>query len=343
TRLMTSMVTAVLLAVTAACSSPAARPAGRPAGAGASSGLKGQSAPAGCGRATETVATAAQLAHALASAQPGTAIGLSPGVYRGDFVANVSGTASAAITLCGGRTAVLQGRSVSSGYTIHLQHASYWRLEGFTVVGGQKGVVTDGSSYDVIEGLYVHGTGDEAIHLRSFSSHDVVNRNVIRDAGLDTPSFGEGIYVGSAHSNWCRYSGCNPDASNDNVITNNNISNTTAENIDIKEGTRGGTIVGNRLDGAGMVTSAATAWINVKGNDWKILDNAGVNSPGDGYQVHQVYPGWGIANTFLGNKATLTGSGVGIYVQSHHLQTIVGCNNAVSGAELSNVPCAPAD
>jgi hypothetical protein len=348
--------TAALVIVTiAACSgtsSPHAsgrseastRPAVRPAASQPAAAPTGGAVPTGdtavsCSGATETVSTADQLAAALASAQPGTKIVLAPGVYQGDFAATVSGTSSAPITLCGGRNAILSGLSVTSGYTFYLHHASWWQLVGFTVTGGQKGVVTDGSSDDLIDGLYVHDTGDEAIHLRSFSSHDVVSHNLIRDTGLDEQAYGEGIYVGSAHKNWCRYSGCTPDASDDDTIIDNNIANTTAENIDIKEGTSGGTITGNMLSGAGMISSAATAWVNVKGNGWQILGNSGMNSVGDGYQVHQVYPGWGLQNTFVSNKAALSGTGVGIYVQSSALHTVVACSNTVSGAQLSNLPC----
>jgi hypothetical protein len=323
-----------------AATRPAASPTTSQPGAAPRGGaLATGDSPVNCSGASETVSTTDQLTAALASAQPGTKIALAPGVYQGEFAATVSGTSTAPITLCGGRNAILNGPSVSSGYTFYLDHASWWQLVGFTVAGGQKGVVTDGSSDDLIYGLYVHGTGDEAIHLRSFSSHDVVSHNLIRDTGLDVQFYGEGIYVGSAHKNWCRYTGCNPDASDDDTVIDNNIANTTAENIDIKEGTSGGTISGNILSGAGMVSSAATAWINVKGNGWKILFNSGVNSIGDGYQVHQVYPGWGLQNTFVSNKAVLSGTGVGIYVQSGALQTVVACNNTVAGGQLSNLQC----
>lgn len=295
--------------------------------------------PVSCSAPGRTVSTAAQLTAALASARPGTTITLAAGVYHGDFVASVSGTSTAPISLCGDRNATLDGPSTTSGYTFHLDHASWWHLVGFTVEGGQKGVMTDESSDDIIYGLYVHGIGDEGIHLRSFSSDDIVSHNVIRDTGLNVQFYGEGIYVGSAHENWCLYTGCGPDESNDDILIDNNIADTTAENIDIKEGTTGGTITGNVLNGTGMVGSAATAWINVKGNNWKILDNVGTDSILDGYSVHQVYPGWGIGNTFIGNQAALTGTGVGIYVQSHHLQTVIACNNTVTGVPLSNLPC----
>jgi hypothetical protein len=296
-----------------------------------------------CGSGTQ-VSSASDLRSALGNARPGETIVLAPGVYQGDFQATVSGTAAAPITLCGPRSAVLQGDGIESGYTFHLDHASYWRVEGFTVQGGQKGVMTDDASYVLISGLYVHGTGDEAIHLRDFSSYDTVSHNVVRDTGLLVAFYGEGIYVGSANKNWCKYSNCQPDASDHDVITGNDISNTNAENIDIKEGTTGGTISGNHLDGTGMVSSAATSWINVKGNDWTVTGNTGVDSIGNGFSVHQVYPGWGIDNVFRGNQITVNGPGYGIYVQSKHLNTLVGCDNTVSGAQsgFSSVTCSSA-
>jgi hypothetical protein len=68
---------------------------------------------------------------------------------------------------------------------------------------------------------------------------------------------------------------------------------------------------------------------------------AGVNSDKNGYQVHQVYPGWGIGNVFTGNRAQVNGPGCGIYVQSKRLQTVVSCDNAVTtaGDGFSTLPC----
>jgi hypothetical protein len=290
-----------------------------------------------------TVSSASELKKALAGARPGEEIVLAPGTYDGNFTASRPGTPAAPVTLCGPRSAVLDGGSISRGYTFYLDHASWWRLKGFTVTGGQKGVLADGSDDDLIYGLLVHGIGDEAIHLREFSSHDTISHCVVRDTGLLEQFFGEGIYVGSAHKNWCRYTRCQPDASNDDVITDNSISDTTAENIDIKEGTTGGQITGNHFDGTGMVASAATAWVNVKGNDWTITGNTGINSIKDGFQVHQVYPGWGIGNVFRANDAQVNGPGHGYYVQNKRLQTVVACNNEVSGAAggLSTIVCTP--
>jgi hypothetical protein len=224
---------------------------------------------------------------------------------------------------------------------VHLDGASWWKLVGFTVQDAQKGVVTDHATHDLLSGLFVHGIGDEAIHLRAFSTDDVIDGVVVRDTGHVTGKFGEGIYVGSAHSNWCRYSGCAPDASDRDVIQNSDVGQTTAENIDVKEGTTGGVLAGNQLSGVGMNESAATAWVNVKGNGWAITGNVGTRSVGDGFQVHQASPGWGVNNVFRGNHAAVDGPGYGIYVQSRSLRTVVACDNTESGAAsgLSNVSC----
>jgi hypothetical protein len=277
----------------------------------------------------------------LSQAQPGQTILLAPGTYAGTFTASRSGTASAPITVCGPRDAVLDGGSTSHGYTFYLDRASWWRVEGFTVRSGQKGLMADHAEHDLIYGLFVHSTGEEGIHLREFSSDDTVSHCTVRDTGLLKQFYGEGIYVGSAHSNWCRYTSCQPDRSNDDLIQDNAIADTTAENIDIKEGTTGGRIAGNQFDGTGMVQSAATAWVNVKGNGWVITGNTGVDSIKDGFQVHQVYPGWGLGNVFQDNHAQVNGPGYGYFVQNKTLGTVVACDNEASGAGrgLSTIAC----
>ena len=265
----------------------------------------------------------------------------SPASYEGEFVATASGTPRHPITLCGERDALLEGQSVAQGYALHLDRASWWRLEDLTLQRAQKGVVLDDASHDLLYDLSVHTIGDEAIHLRSFSSDDIISHDLIRATGLHRSFFGEGVYVGSAHKNWCRYSACQPDASDHDLIIANDIADTTAENIDIKEGTSSGLIADNRLAAIGMVATAATASINVKGNDWTIEGNTATNGIKDGLSVHQVYPGWGLDNAFYDNRVTLNAPGYGIYVQSQHLGTIVACDNTVTGANqgLSDIPC----
>jgi hypothetical protein len=347
---LTGAVLAVVALCLTGCSSSPNHATGPATDVSASTSAPSRSATASpvatssCGGSTGTsVSSASELTRALGVAQPGQTIVLAAGTYDGNFSATRSGTSGAPVTLCGPRSAVLDGGSVQLGYTLHLDHASWWRVEGFTVEGGQKGVMVDHSNYDLLYGLYVHSIGDEGIHLREDSSYDTISHCVVQQTGLLVQFYGEGIYVGSANKNWCRYTGCQPDRSDYNLIEDNSISDTTAENIDIKEGTSGGRIIGNHFNGTGMVASAATAWVNVKGNDWTISGNTGIDSIKDGFQVHQVYPGWGIGNVFTGNTAEVNGPGYGFFVQNHRLETVVSCNNKVIDATrgFSTIACSP--
>lgn len=295
-----------------------------------------------CPTASTTVSTAEELKSALSAAKPGSVIRLSPGTYTGNFVGKQIGSSTAPIWICGSRETILDGGMQRSGYVLHLDGASYWHLLGFAVRNGQKGVVADKASWNVIEGLSVTSIGDEAIHLRAASTNNVVTANTISHTGLFKSKFGEGIYVGSAQKNWCSISDCQPDRSDNNAIVGNVISNTTAENVDIKEGTTGGTISENSLSGVGMVASAASSWINVKGNGWVISGNRGVASIEDGFTTHQILNGWGTNNRFRNNTAAVNGPGFGFHL-TPVLGNVIECNNSVTWAQrgLANVPCSP--
>ncbi|WP_166871425.1 right-handed parallel beta-helix repeat-containing protein [Salinibacterium sp. ZJ450] len=291
-----------------------------------------------CPAATVTVSTADGLHEALAAAQPGHVIALADGVYQGNFVAATSGTPDAPIWLCGSAAAILDAGGPKEDYVMHLDGAQYWRLVGFTVQNGQKGVMADGTVGSIIHGLTVTGIGDEAIHLRRFSTDSTVSGNTISNTGLRREKFGEGVYVGTAESNWCDISGCEPDRSDRNRVIGNTISGTTSEAVDIKEGTSGGTVAGNSFDGAGI--TAADSWIDIKGNDWLIEANTGVNSPQDGFQTHEILDGWGDRNTFRANTATVNGPGVGFALTPEKENVLECTNSATAAAEgMSNIDC----
>lgn len=292
-------------------------------------------APAGCAGGV-TVHTGGELTSALRAATAGTLIQLAAGTYAGHFTGTGAGDPARPITLCGGRDAVLDGGP--GGYTLHLTEARYWRISGLTVHGGQKGVVLDNSQHTVVDGLEIAGVGEEALHLRTNSSDNVVSGNVIHNTGSQQAKFGEGIYIGSAQSNWGRYTGGQPDRSDRNQIIGNTVSDTTAEAVDIKEGTTGGVLRNNKFTGP---MSAANSWVNVKGNSWQIIGNIGHNSNGDGFSVHQILDGWGLDNTFADNTAVVNGPGYGFNVTKNQDRTVVSCGNRAEGAAkgLSNTPC----
>jgi nitrous oxidase accessory protein NosD len=284
------------------------------------------------------VSSAKQLAKALSAAEPGDVIQLEPGTYSGRFVAEAEGTAADPITLCGPEDAVLDGGGTSKGYVLHLDGASHWIVSGFSVQNGQKGVMADGVTDTLIANLSVSRIGDEAIHLRNFSTDNTVSGNTIRDTGLRKPKFGEGVYIGTAESNWCDISDCEPDASDRNVVENNDIAGTSSESIDIKEGSSDGVVRGNTFDGSDI--TGADSWVDVKGNDWLIEGNEGTNSPLDGFQTHEILDGWGTGNVFSDNTADVNGDGFG-YSLTPELDNTVECSNEASdaGEGTTNVTC----
>jgi hypothetical protein len=292
---------------------------------------------------TVVVGTSAELATALAAAKPGQSIQLKDGKYVGKFVAAASGTAEAPITLTGSRAAILSTGSIRSGYALHVT-GSQWRVTGFSVTGSAKGIVLDGSTHTVLSNLDVGNIGAEAVHFRAGSADSSILDSDIHDTGLDQPGFGEGIYVGSANSNWKTVMGSasKPDRSDRVEIRNNRISRTSAEGIDIKEGTTGGAVVGNSFSDAGLSgENSADSWVDIKGNGYRVTGNSGTTAKLDALQVHSVLAGWGRDNVLSGNTVLGGVPGYEVWVQSAQLGNKVGCKGSAAGRGLSNVSCSP--
>jgi hypothetical protein len=157
---------------------------------------------------TINVNNASSLKDALLNARAGDEIVLANGTYSGRFVipASANGTRVNRIILRGSRNAILDGGTLSTGYVLHMQ-GSYWDVVGFTIQNGKKGIMADGVNHSIIDGVKVHNIGEEAIHLRKFSSNNIVKNTEITDIGLLTPDYGEGIYIGTAKSNWASVTG----------------------------------------------------------------------------------------------------------------------------------------
>ena len=231
------------------------------------------------------------------------------------------------IWLCGPRDAVLDGGGIKQGYGLHLDGAAGWRLVGFTVRNAQKGVMVDGATGHVIQGLLVEDIGDEAIHLRAFSTANVVRGNEMRDTGQRREKFGEGIYVGSAESNWCRHTDCEPDRSDRNEIVGNLVYGTTAEGLDVKEGTT----AGSPATTCSAATPERRRFVGrCQGQRVALRGQHRDRLAEDGFQMHEILDGWGTGNVFT---ATSPGRRTRLRLRhDEHDGNIVRCDNEVSGA-----------
>jgi hypothetical protein len=298
-------------------------------------------APAAYAAETVTVSTSSQLTTALRKAVPGQVISMQDGTYTGRFVASKSGTDSAPITLVGSRKAVLTTGTIHSAYGMHVTGRN-WVLRGFSVTNSAKGIVLDNSDNTVIDGVSVTAIGHEGIHVRKSSSNVTVRNSVVDGTGRSIPGFGEGIYVGSGVGNWREIMGSKttPDQSNNVLVENNRISNTTAEGIDIKEGTTGGRIARNVFKNSGYSgANYADSWIDVKGNNYAIWDNSGAGTRLDAFQVHAPVKGWGGGNAFRNNTVTGGVPGLEVSVSSSTPGNVVYCKPWKAARGLSNISC----
>lgn len=268
-----------------------------------------------------SVSSASGLQQALDYAKAGDEIVMEDGKYEGNFKIPITanGTENKPIILRGSSKVILNGNTTNTGYVLHLQ-ASYWVIKDFTITNGLKGLVCDGGNYNLVEELTVNNIGEEAIHFRKFSSHNTLQNCNISNTGVKTADYGEGIYIGTAVSNWDKYTNGKEDKCDSNIVINNTIGpNITAECIDVKEGTTGGIIRGNKFNSTGITgANSGDSWMDVKGNGYLIESNSGFNPKGsvlkDGYQVHCAVDGWGNDNIFKNNTCEVNADGYGINV-----------------------------
>ncbi|MEZ4865383.1 MAG: right-handed parallel beta-helix repeat-containing protein [Caldilineaceae bacterium] len=251
------------------------------------------------------VSSAAELTRALAKAEAGDFIHLLDGLYPDNFAIERSGLTDKPIALYGSRQAVLDGQSLESGYGLHLM-ADHWLLMGFTIRNAAKGLMTDGANHNLIRGLELYQIGDEALHLRTFSSHNRIEKLWIHDTGLVNPVYGEGVYIGSAVSNWPTYTEDKPDRSDNNLVIGNVLGpHLTAEGVDLKEGTTGGAVQNNTFLTDDKLM--ADSWIDIKGNDYTVSRNLGAYYTGSKFRMavdlQQPAVGWGQNNAVYENQA----------------------------------------
>lgn len=298
------------------------------------------------------VSNSTELKNILVIAKPGDSIVLKDGIYYGKFMisAAVSGTQKSPITLSGTRNAILDAGTIETGYVLSLK-ANFWRIKNITLKNGLKGLVTDGANYNLIDGIFVTKIGEEAVHFRTFSGHNTIQNSEITYTGLKRPGYGEGIYIGTAVSNWPKISNGEPDKCDSNQVIGNKIGPyVAAECVDIKEGTTGGIIRRNTFDAQGITgANSADSWIDVKGNAYLIEDNIGNNTQPsvlkDGYQVNCAYSGWGCYNIFKNNVCNVNADGYGFNIRlksskgeavGNKIYNNNKINNAAKG--LANIP-----
>jgi hypothetical protein len=272
------------------------------------------------------------LKAALTAATAGDLIELASGSYVGKFVLTASGTKDRPIVICGPRAAVLDGGG--GGYTLSIQ-GDWTVVSGIAVTNGLKNIMLDGANDNLLRNLDVSASQQEGVHFRMGSARNTIADSYIHGTGLRDAAFGEGVYIGSAGAG---------DPSHQNRVIDNRFSDNGAECIDVKEGTTGGLIAGNMMDGAGEKgLNFGDSLIDMKGTNYVVEKNQGSNALLNAFEVHSIggAPDSGHFNVFRANTLTVKNPlGVGIWFDIKAMANVVACTNQVSGgAGLSTATC----
>ena len=295
------------------------------------------------------VSTVADLTSATLNAKAGDTIWVAPGKYelpssncQNDKFVNETGRDCGLIWLGADGTkanpVVLAGSDPKNppeifssdykhNYGVHVT-GNYVILKNLKIHSFSKGVVFDNSVGALMEDCEVYHTGNEIVHVRDSSQQVTLNRNFIHGSGYEIAKYGEGIYVGTYFKSWAssqqsdktagfwgadasqhRYSGYDWRV-NDTKITCNIVSGTTAENIDVKEGTvrgivQGNMFIGDSLDYNGEV-SYDDANIDMKGASWTVTGNYFYNSKKQGLPYYNPHFNYFVEEVVMpsdGNKA----------------------------------------
>mmetsp|Transcript_20420 Transcript_20420/g.33822 ORF Transcript_20420/g.33822 Transcript_20420/m.33822 type:complete len:488 (-) Transcript_20420:111-1574(-) len=209
---------------------------------------------------------ATELWKALRAALPGDDLVLHPGTYVGHFSATKDATASQPITI---RSKDKNNKAVMRGWSLFFDPVmyvtgDYWEVKDLVIENANKGVVYDNAIGGKILNCEIHGTGEEAIHIRDGSSQFLIEGNVVQNTGRTEAGYGEGIYIGSDRGVHYYY-----DPTVSFVTIRNNVigPNVRAEGIDVREGTHDILIEDNTFDAAGLSgANSADSFIDLKGS-----------------------------------------------------------------------------
>ncbi len=219
--------------------------------------------------------TVQQIRDAMAAAVAGDEIVIAPGVYTASdvavsgssahFYSTANGTASNPIIIrsqSAANPAMLSGSNTANLTVLRIK-GNYWIIRDLRVSTAQKGIVLDASNHCQIINCEVFQTGSEAIHVRDGSDYTLIENCWVHDTGLNSPGFGEGIYIGSDRSVWTTY---DPYVSHTTVRHCKIGPNVAAEAFDIKEGTSETIVEHCEIDATGISgENFADSFIDLKG------------------------------------------------------------------------------
>ena len=278
--------------------------------------------------------------QALSTAQAGDVIMVGAGSYT-ELVRSVrDGEASRPIRLIGADGASLTPLAPTDRL-VQFDHR-YLTLEGFRLSGADKLLwLQKTKGVRVLRNTFESG-GGECIRLKYFATDNEVAKNTIKGCGkvnFDYPAGthknGEGIYIGTAPEQLISKNPTpEPDASDRNWI-HDNIIETKAECVDIKEGASANLIQANRC--TGQIDPDGSAF-DSRGNGNYFIANAATSVVGAGVRLGGDTKEDGQNNVVIGNELRSTG-GYAVKLENPSQRAVCGNtigDNAAGSASRKN-------
>lgn len=201
--------------------------------------------------------------RALQAAGPGDTIMIGAGTWPKLWIQDKYGTSGAPITL---RSAPGSENQVwfvhgdlNSEFGIIVQRSAFLVLSDLNAATSLWGYRITESNNITVTGAEITDTGQEGLAVADQSYSIDINGNNIHHTGRLTGKWGEGIYLGNGTTD--------ADRVHDVRIRNNDISNTTAEAIDIKPAVYNVTVENNKVHDVRTAVSGAVV-VSIGGAFW---------------------------------------------------------------------------
>lgn len=193
------------------------------------------------------------LDRALDVLLPGGTVFFQEGVYEPLELDGIQGTEGLPIRLEAVGRVEFRDDDYSSGAGILIHNSEHLEVVGMVVRRSLWGIYIDNSSNIAVLNNDIGDIGQEGIRVKGGSFNVVIDRNVVADTGRrddNGPANGEGIYLGTGSPGGV-------DLVQNITVTNNQISRTTDEAIDVKHPVTNVDIIGNTITDVVTQTSGA--------------------------------------------------------------------------------------
>jgi len=217
------------------------------------------------------VTTSTQLSAAANAALPGDQIRLAPGTYYGTFSFSRDGTQARPIAICSASNWAATIRNSQGSVTVR---GDWLVFTGIRFLNGIYAVSFVDASHNIFEHNLLEDLRQEGLVLQgpSGSSYNKIRYNTVRRTGRTITRYGEGIYIGSGNTL--------NDPSNYNEIAYNTFGpGVTAEHVELKPGTTGNVVRGNKSDATGTLFEYGQVGgvYAIAGRSQTVLENTIVN------------------------------------------------------------------